>query len=715
MSVVGRLKEINASPPPEESIALRISILIAIEAAVIAVLQQDVGSPLLRIVCIAGIPIGFAVSHAARHSDRFWLKLALAFGVLVAFGNFLAAIGSIGISGAANVQIPLAELFLWVQFLHSLDVPARRDLLFSLVSSLVLVAVAGVLSITLSFGTWLAIWACAAVVSLVLGYRRELAALPPLGPTHMDHRGDNREVRVVIRAASLVVALVLFLGVVVFRLVPAAGGARAFTFPARLPDSVAVPVPGGLSNPTLGRDDPSARGPNGQRGPAELGGRARFGYFGFSDRLDTSARGRPDNTLVMRVRASRPDFWRGQTFDTWDGRTWTVSRPRPVARIRGDAPFVMPVDVREYPFLGDSEFVQTYYVRNAGPNMVFAANVATEVYFEADSLSVLADGAIRAPVSVGDGGVYTVISRRPPSSEASLRLAPRVVVDALPPPVRRYAGEPVITDRVRNLALSVTAGLTNSYDMVRALEDWMGANTSYTLDIPRPPRGADAVDQFLFVDKKGFCEQIGSALVIMLRSLGIPARLAVGYAAGERNPFTGLFEVRASDAHSWAEVWFPGIGWQGFDPTAKVPLAGDQSFVSAGAGASKYISLHLPKLPKSTPLFGVGFIVLAGLLVGGRRFLADAAAKKAAAAAPWAERFTVRLETEGRARGRPRDPAETVREYASALATGVLPDPRLRSAASAVEIERFAGVAVPDHEREAAEAALTEAAATWPS
>ena len=74
----------------------------------------------------------------------------------------------------------------------------------------------------------------------------------------------------------------------------------------------------------------------------------------------------------------------------------------------------------------------------------------------------------------------------------------------------------------------------------------------------RSRRVQDAVDQFLFVDKEGFCEQIGTSLVVMLRSLGIPARLVVGYAAGERNPFTGLYEVRGKDAHAWAEVYFPG-------------------------------------------------------------------------------------------------------------------------------------------------------------
>ncbi len=92
----------------------------------------------------------------------------------------------------------------------------------------------------------------------------------------------------------------------------------------------------------------------------------------------------------------------------------------------------------------------------------------------------------------------------------------------------------------------------------------------------------------------------------MLRSLGIPARLAVGYATGTRNPFTGMYEVRASDAHSWAEVWFPGLGWQGFDPTAEVPLAGDPGPSSAATGIAEYLDFSLPALPDRAGEFAVG-------------------------------------------------------------------------------------------------------------
>ena len=107
------------------------------------------------------------------------------------------------------------------------------------------------------------------------------------------------------------------------------------------------------------------------------------------------------------------------------------------------------------------------------------------------------------------------------------------------------------------------------------MTNWIATHTQYSLNPPRLGAGEDAVEQFLFEDQRGFCEQIATSLVVMLRSVGIPARLTAGYAAGRRNPFSGLYEVRASDAHAYAEVLFPGVGWQAFDPTADVPLAGE--------------------------------------------------------------------------------------------------------------------------------------------
>ena len=79
--------------------------------------------------------------------------------------------------------------------------------------------------------------------------------------------------------------------------------------------------------------------------------------------------------------------------------------------------------------------------------------------------------------------------------------------------------------------------------------------------------------EFLFGNRRGYCEQISTSLTVMLRTLGVPAREATGYVPGPYNPLTDLYEVQAKDAHAWVQVWFPGYGWQSFDPTADVPLA----------------------------------------------------------------------------------------------------------------------------------------------
>ena len=127
--------------------------------------------------------------------------------------------------------------------------------------------------------------------------------------------------------------------------------------------------------------------------------------------------------------------------------------------------------------------------------------------------------------------------------------------------------------RVLALARAVTAHDTTTYAKVQSLIHWIGAHTHYSENIPPLPAGADTVDEFLFGNRVGFCEQISTSLAVMLRSLGIPAREAVGYVPGGYNPITDLYQVHADDAHAWVQVWFPGYGWQNFDPTAAVPLS----------------------------------------------------------------------------------------------------------------------------------------------
>ncbi len=700
MRLLERLRQVNAPGPPEESVALRVAVLTSVMAAGLAVLSQGVAGPALTAAAVGGIPFAFWLSWWARHRDRFWLKVALAMGAVVVLARFLDTARTVAPATFADLQVPLAELFLWVQLLHALDVPARRDLMFSLVSSLVLMAVAAVLSVSMSYVPYLLAWSVAATASLALAYRSELGEVPAL-PAAAGTR-PRSAVALALRPVLGVVTLVAILATVAFLVVPPAGGARALTFPSWVPRLVPLPSsPGGLSNPTLGSESPNAI----ERARAR-GGRTSFGYFGFSDRLDTGIRGRPDSTLVMRVRASRPDYWRGQTFATFDGRTWRVSdeRPRPVG---GPLPMTLPVPIGDEGRERGTEFVQTIYVERPGPNLLFAAPTPSELYFPDDRVFVLSDGTLRSGVALDAGAAYTVVSRRLPVSGALLRAAD---ARGRPPAevASTYGGPLPTTERVRRLAAEVTAGATTTYDKVRALERWMAANTRYTVDIPPLRRGADATDQFLFVDRQGFCEQIGTSLVVMLRSLGIPARLVAGYVSGERNPFTGLYEVRARDAHAWAEVYFPGVGWQGFDPTAHVPLAADASVERAGAGLFSYLANHLPRLPGRLLVVTAVVAGAAGAVVVGRRVTRWWARGRGTSAPSWPQAWTRRLEKAGARHGRPLGAGETLAEYAAALQRSPLAHPALDEAAAIVSRAAFGGMPVGDEEQAVADRVLEE-------
>src|SRR3954468_4876198 len=295
--------------------------------------------------------------------------------------------------------------------------------------------------------------------------------------------------------AVLVTVAVLATGTLL--IIPAAGTTTSLAFPAHLPQAIRLPVPGGLSNPSLGDADPGRRG-NSESGS---GGRKSFGYFGFSSSLDTGVRGRPDNTLVLRVKAPAPDFWRGQTFDRWDGQRWTQSDVKPTA-IGGGPPIEIPPTAGDDRLHSGDEFVQTFYVERTGPNLVFGAYAPTQLYFPGRNVFQLDDGSVRSATEMPRGTVYTTVSRRPVVTADVLRAASSSRMPASIAP--RYLELPPSTSsRTTALAEDVTRDAPTTYDKVRALEQWMSTNTRYSLDVPALPANADAVDQFLFVDRVG--------------------------------------------------------------------------------------------------------------------------------------------------------------------------------------------------------------------
>ncbi|RPI31651.1 MAG: DUF4129 domain-containing protein, partial [Chloroflexota bacterium] len=119
-------------------------------------------------------------------------------------------------------------------------------------------------------------------------------------------------------------------------------------------------------------------------------------------------------------------------------------------------------------------------------------------------------------------------------------------------------------------ALDLTAAEPTAYDRAAAIEAYL-RTFPYTLDLPAPPLGRDVADYFLFDLQRGYCDYYATAMVVLARAAGLPARIVTGYAQGNYDSRQGGYVVTEADAHSWVEVYFPGVGWAEFEPTAGRP------------------------------------------------------------------------------------------------------------------------------------------------
>ncbi|MEM1349600.1 MAG: DUF3488 and transglutaminase-like domain-containing protein, partial [Myxococcota bacterium] len=137
---------------------------------------------------------------------------------------------------------------------------------------------------------------------------------------------------------------------------------------------------------------------------------------------------------------------------------------------------------------------------------------------------------------------------------------------------RQHLQLPPGMERVRELALEVTQGASTAYEIARAVEVHLSTQYTYTLDLPEVNRD-NPVDSFLFEAKRGHCEYFATSMALMMRSVGVPARVVNGFLGGTHNEVGGYIAVRQGDAHSWVEVYLPGHGWVPFDPTPAAEAA----------------------------------------------------------------------------------------------------------------------------------------------
>jgi len=412
-----------------------------------------------------------------------------------------------------------------------------------------------------------------------------------------------------------------------------------------------------------------------------------------TDHLDMTQRPRLSDRVVFTVDAPRASFWRGQTFDTWDEHEWRQSDSRSVRLPpRGRAIAISPDPDDTGAFTG-RVMRQTFRIETDFSDVVFAA--PSPVAVETDKeLEAHPDGTATVYGGFGKGATYTVTSRSVPVTAALLRAAGRVAIPALV--LNHFASPAPTTARVNTLARQITASAPTTYDKIRAIEAWLGAHVKYSLNAPPSRPNVDVVDDFLFRTRIGWCEQVASSLVVMARSVGIPARLATGFVPGHRDPLSGQFVVRERDAHAWAEIYFGGIGWQPFDPTASVPLAGDAPTGGSWLEVARHHAFTLGAIAAALVLLVVGFPEIQAFF---RR-------RRARRRTAWSTRTMARLERIGRRAGRARRPAETPREYANALAAQ-LHDQRIAAVGETLDADGFSGAGASPSARASADSVLS--------
>ncbi|MEJ7764713.1 MAG: transglutaminaseTgpA domain-containing protein [Acidimicrobiales bacterium] len=487
----------------------------------------------------------------------------------------------------------------------------------------------------------------ASAVSLAAVARLDHDLAPRLGPVRAGRQGR------VLAGAGVVFVLAMLAGVVASALFPPSGASGGAS--------------GGRALPAPARGD-------GRGGGSEP--------IAFQDALDVaSARELSGRQIVLRVNAGTPSVWRTQAFDEWDGRVWRQSEE--MGQVQEH--YTAAHDRLVIPGL----LVQQFSVEARYMDVLAAAPDPFDIRI-GGSLSIDFLQTYRPDPPLGRGSRYSVSSLNSRPSVDLLRRAGATASD-----FESFTQIPETSDRVRTLAADITSGAPTSYDKAKAVERWLAANVRLDPAPAAVPVGEDVVDRLLFTDRSADPRRLATAMVVLLRAVGVPTRFAIGFLPGQRDLLGDDFTVRAHDAHAWVEVAFLGPGWQAFDPTGRIDEA---ERADAFAARLRRTLSRLAPVLVTAALLALG-LALWWFLVRRRRWRA----------LPWATRFWARLLKVGEQAGRPRRAAETPIEYGAALAASGLPDKRWRDIGEMISDATFSGREPPTTSQAWAEGVLREA------
>lgn len=555
--------------PAEESGLYRAAVTVLVMYALVLTLHQ-IEWPSYWPVVLLLTPAASYLSFKRRHLPNLEIKIFLSFAVMAVLLGFFTRLAA----SLFDPRIPLAELLIWLQVLHAFDLPAKKDLRYTILVALILMAMASVLTFSSFFAFWVILFCGLFLVVGALDFWSDNRLPGTIEESPSQQRGSAASGYAVDRtwlARTLLMALptALVAAAVIFLFMPRFQGLTLRTMPFNwnLQFSLARISDGAIVNSGLNQytGDQSGR-------PQRISGDA---YFGFDSEVNLNARGQMSDRLVMKVRTSDWQYHRAVTFAEYTGVGWKSGLSEPNKRTITEPPFYFQT-VADH----GKDRLTIYYAEVDLPNVVFTPLYPRTLYFPSSDLFVVDSFAKRgrnlnnspavlvAPFALETGMVYSVLNRLPATAPSELKNLETFAPDdprwaAFAPYLQLPANLPA---RVKKKAREVVGDRTRPWEQASALAAYLQANYTYNLDVPFYPEGADTADHFLFEAKEGYCEQFATSMCVMARSVGLPCRYVTGYLPGVYNPLSGFYEIRAHDAHAWVEVFISGNGWTIFDP-----------------------------------------------------------------------------------------------------------------------------------------------------
>jgi hypothetical protein len=295
-------------------------------------------------------------------------------------------------------------------------------------------------------------------------------------------------------------------------------------------------------------------------------------------------------------------YWRWITYDQYSGRGWSSTATSETS-YSADQPLF------EFSGEGYDMVHQTIIKASAAddhlysPGSLMRANQPVDTTWRTNPPSE--DPLLHMDMfgTLVQAQQYSAASLVPQFNETQLREASQVYPTEI---LQKYLSLPRdISQRVRDLAVTLTYQAQNPYDKAKAIETYL-RSYPYTLDVPALPENKEISDYFLFEIKTGYCEYYASSMVVLARTVGLPARMVIGYASNEYDAESGQYIVRQANAHSWVEIYFPEIGWVEFEPTAsQAPIERGQEQLEEQPAPLEDSSIATPPAPTIKDRHGI--------------------------------------------------------------------------------------------------------------